>query len=169
MERMAREAIAAAFPADAILGEEEGGSQDPVGRLWIVDPIDSTANFARGIQAWATLIALQIDGVGVLGVVSAPAMGERYVAIRHEGATLNGEPIHVSGVQEVADAHVLLQEMDTLFAGPYARCDARPGPGMLAHQRFRGLLGAHAGGARLGRRDASSRAWRPGISRRPRS
>jgi histidinol-phosphatase len=121
VERMAREAIAAAFPDDAILGEEEGGSHDPVGRLWIIDPIDSTANFARGIQAWATLIALQIDGVGVLGVVSAPAMGERYVAVRHEGATLNGEPIHVSGVQEVADAHVLLQEMDTLFAGPYAQ------------------------------------------------
>ncbi len=121
VERMAREAIAAAFPGDAILGEEEGGSHDPVGRLWIIDPIDSTANFARGIQAWATLIALQIDGVGVLGVVSAPAMGERYVAVRHEGATLNGEPIHVSGVEEVADAHVLLQEMDTLFAGPYAQ------------------------------------------------
>ena len=121
VERMAREAIAAAFPGDSILGEEEGGSHDPVGRLWIIDPIDSTANFARGIQAWATLIALQIDGVGVLGVVSAPAMGERYVAVRHEGATLNGEPIHVSGVEEVADAHVLLQEMDTLFAGPYAQ------------------------------------------------
>lgn len=121
VERMAREAIVAAFPGDAILGEEEGGSHDPVGRLWIIDPIDSTANFARGIQAWATLIALQIDGIGVLGVVSAPAMGERYVAVRHEGATLNGEPIHVSGVEDVAEAHVLLQEMDTLFAGPYAQ------------------------------------------------
>lgn len=121
VERMARETIAAAFPGDAILGEEEGGSHDPVGRLWIIDPIDSTANFARGIQAWATLIALQIDGIGVLGVVSAPAMGERYVAVRHEGATLNGEPIHVSGVEDVAEAHVLLQEMDTLFAGPYAQ------------------------------------------------
>ena len=120
VERAVRDAIAAAFPDDAVLGEEEGGTYEPAGRRWIVDPIDSTANFARGIQAWATLIALQVDGVGVLGVVSAPAMDERYVAVRHEGAMLNGEPIHVSGVEEVADAHVLLQEMDALFAGPYA-------------------------------------------------
>ncbi|HTG48293.1 MAG TPA: inositol monophosphatase family protein [Actinomycetota bacterium] len=120
VERLAREAIAATFPDDEILGEEEGGSHAPVGRRWILDPIDSTANFARGIQAWATLIALQVDGIGVVGVVNAPAMGERYEAVRHEGARLNGQPIRVSAVDEVRDAHVLLQEMDTLFAGPYA-------------------------------------------------
>jgi histidinol-phosphatase len=120
VERAIRDAISTSFPEDAMLGEEEGGTHEPTGRRWIVDPIDSTANFARGIQAWATLIALQVNGVGVLGVVSAPAMAERYVAVRHEGAALNGEPIHVSGVEAVADAHVLLQEMNTLFAGPYA-------------------------------------------------
>ncbi len=96
VERMLREQIAAAFPDDAILGEEEGGSHDPSGRVWILDPIDGTANFARGVQVWATLIALQIDGVGVLGVVNAPALGERYVAVRGEGATLNAGSIHVT-------------------------------------------------------------------------
>jgi histidinol-phosphatase len=120
IERMLREQIGAAFPDDAILGEEEGGSHDPSGRVWIVDPIDGTANFARGVQVWATLIALQIDGEGVLGVVDAPALGERYVALRGEGATMNGSPIRVSDVAEIRDAHVLLQELQTLLAGPYS-------------------------------------------------
>lgn len=120
VERMLREQIEAAFPEDAILGEEEGGTHDPSGRVWIVDPIDGTANFARGVQVWATLIALQIDGEGALGVVNAPALGERYVAVRGEGATMNGSPIHVSDVAEVQDAHMLFQEIDTLLAGVYS-------------------------------------------------
>ena len=120
VERMLREQIAAAFPEDAILGEEEGGSHDPSGRVWIVDPIDGTANFARGVQVWATLIALQIDGQGVLGVVNAPALSERYVAVRGEGATMNDNTIRVSDVAEVRDAHVLFQELDTLLSGSYS-------------------------------------------------
>ena len=120
VERMLREQIAAAFPDDAILGEEEGGSHDPSGRVWILDPIDGTANFARGVQVWATLIALQIDGEGVLGVVNAPVLGERYVAVAGDGATLNGDPIHVSDVAEIRDAHVLFQELQNLLAGPYS-------------------------------------------------
>src|SRR5262245_35385798 len=119
IERMLREQIEAAFPDDRILGEEEGGSHDPSGRVWIVDPIDGTANFARGIQVWATLIALQIDGRGVLGVASAPALGERYVALAGEGATLNDAPIHVSDVAAVGDAQLLLQEFAEALEGPY--------------------------------------------------
>jgi histidinol-phosphatase len=118
IERMLREQIEGAFPDDRILGEEEGGSHDPTGRVWIVDPIDGTANYARGVQVWATLIALQIDGDGVLGVASAPALDERYVAVRGEGATLNGEPIRVSEVSAVSDVHLLLQEFRELLTGP---------------------------------------------------
>jgi histidinol-phosphatase len=117
IERMLREQIGAAFPDDRILGEEEGGSHDPSGRVWIVDPIDGTANFARGVQVWATLIALQVDGSGVLGVASAPALGERYVAVAGEGATLNGAPIRVSGVAALAETHLLLQEFRELLTG----------------------------------------------------
>ncbi|HEX6400162.1 MAG TPA: inositol monophosphatase family protein, partial [Actinomycetota bacterium] len=119
IERMARERIEVAFPEDRIIGEEEGGDHDPAGRVWIVDPVDSTANFARGVQIWATLIALRVDGRGVLGIVSAPALEERYVGVAGGGATLNGEPIHVSGVDRIEDAHVLLQEQDRLFGGAY--------------------------------------------------
>jgi len=120
IEAMVRRELAAAYPDDAILGEEEGGSIEPLGRVWVVDPIDGTANFARGVPIWGVLIALRVDGESVLGVAEAPALGERYAAMRSAGATLNGEPIHVGGVSAIEDAHVLLAEMKDLQAGPYA-------------------------------------------------
>ena len=67
---------------------------------------------------WATLIALQVDGHGVLGVASAPALDERYVAVAGESATLNGSPIRVSGVAELSDAQLVLQEFRELLTGP---------------------------------------------------
>ena len=77
-----REQIAAAYPDDRVLGEEEGGARPRDGRVWIVDPIDATANFARGVPIWATLIALRVDGELVAGLGEAPALGERYAAVR---------------------------------------------------------------------------------------
>ena len=66
------------------------------------------------------LIALRVHGASVVGVAEAPALGERYAAAREQGATLNGTPIHVSGVDEISQAHVLLAEMKTLLGGPDA-------------------------------------------------
>jgi histidinol-phosphatase len=120
IETMIREALAESFPADRVLAEEEGGSHDPTGRLWIVDPIDATANFARGVPIWGTLIALQVDGSLVLGMANAPVLGERYAAVRGEGATMNGEPIRVSDIGLVGEAHVLFSELKDLLDGPYA-------------------------------------------------
>jgi histidinol-phosphatase len=120
IERAIRDRIAEVFPGDAVLGEEEGGSHEPAGRVWVIDPVDATANFARGVPIWATLIALRIDGTSVLGVVEAPALGERYAAVAGGGATRNDEPISVSGVREIGDAHVLVAEIKTLLGGPYA-------------------------------------------------
>src|SRR5438477_8069662 len=71
IEAMVRERVAEIFPDDGVLGEEEGGDAQAPGRVWIVDPIDATKNFARGIPVFATLIALQRDGELVLGVASA--------------------------------------------------------------------------------------------------
>ena len=83
VETAVREMIAARFPADAVTGEEHGeGAGD---RVWIVDPIDGTKNFADGVPIWATLLALQVDGRSVLGIASAPALGERYEAVRGGG------------------------------------------------------------------------------------
>ena len=110
IEAMVREQVAAAFPDDHVLGEEEGGADRATGRVWIVDPIDATANFARGIPIWATLIALQVDGELVMGLVGAPAIGERYEAVRAGGARMNGRPIRVSAVDDLSRAHVLHAE-----------------------------------------------------------
>ena len=120
IEAMIRREIASAYPDDGILGEEEGGSHEPEGRVWVVDPIDATANFARGVPIWAVLIALRINGQSVVGVAEAPALGERYAAAHGAGATLNDTPIRVSAVDEIGDAHVLVAEMKTLLGGPDA-------------------------------------------------
>jgi histidinol-phosphatase len=106
IETMIREQVAAAFPDDRVMGEEQGGDAGVTGRVWIVDPIDATANYARGIPVWATLIALQVDGAVVLGVVNAPALGERYEAVRGGGARMNGRPIKVSEVGEIGEAQL---------------------------------------------------------------
>ncbi|HJR96810.1 MAG TPA: inositol monophosphatase family protein [Actinomycetota bacterium] len=111
IEAMVREQIAAAFPDDHVLGEEEGGTDREQGRVWIVDPIDATANFARGIPIWATLIALQVDGEIALGIVHAPALGERYEAVRGRGARMNGRSIRVSEIDRLDDAQLFFAEI----------------------------------------------------------
>lgn len=117
IEAMVRERIADEFPDDDVLGEEQGGT-DTGGRTWILDPIDATKNFALRIQIWGTLLALRVEGDLKVAVVSAPALGERYAAVRGEGATLNGAPIRVSGVDRVVDAHVLYAGMKTWLREP---------------------------------------------------
>ena len=97
-ERIARER------GEAVAGEEYGVEEAAV--RWWLDPIDGTKQYARGLPIWATLIALERDGEMVAGVVSAPALGHRWWALRGGGAFLDGSPIHVSGVAELADAYV---------------------------------------------------------------
>jgi len=104
IEAMVREALAERFPGDAILGEEGGLAGEEGGREWVIDPIDGTKNFADGIQIWGTLIALMESGTPVVGVASAPALGERYEASRGAGARLNGDPIHVSDTSDLSEA-----------------------------------------------------------------
>ena len=90
-------------PGDAVLGEEHGASGGGA-RRWILDPIDGTRNYARGIPVWATLIALEESGFVQLGLVSAPALGRRWWAEHGEGAFADGERIAVSSVSRVEDA-----------------------------------------------------------------
>jgi histidinol-phosphatase len=94
-----------ARPEDAVLGEEQGASGTG-SRRWIVDPIDGTRNYARGVPVWATLIALEESGSVRLGVASAPALGRRWWAERGEGAFANGDRIAVSSVARIEDAVV---------------------------------------------------------------
>lgn len=108
VERVVREHLAAARPGDAVLGEEFGS--DGAGRRqWIIDPIDGTSNFVRGVPNWGLLLALVVDDVPQLGVVSAPALGRRWWAATGHGAWLQehgGEarPIRVSGIRDLGAA-----------------------------------------------------------------
>lgn len=104
IERALHERIAAQRPDDGVLGEEYGGEGGPV--QWVLDPIDATRNFSRGMPVWATLIGLEREGEFVCGVVSAPALGHRWWAARGEGAFRDGEEIRVSGLKRLADASV---------------------------------------------------------------
>jgi histidinol-phosphatase len=113
VERLLRERIARERPGEGVLGEEEGDGGGSV--RWIVDPIDGTRNFSRGIPVWATLLALERDGRVVLGVVSAPALGHRWSAVHGAGAWGDGERLSVSRIERLADAAVA-----ATFARDYA-------------------------------------------------
>jgi histidinol-phosphatase len=105
VEEMLRTRLADARPGDVVLGEEFGTTGDAA-RRWIVDPIDGTQGYARGIPVWATLLAL-VDGDDVVaGVVSAPALGARWWAAHGEGAWRDGAPVTVSQVARLEDAHL---------------------------------------------------------------
>jgi histidinol-phosphatase len=119
VERMLRMRLSTDRPGDAIVGEEFGTSGDSR-RRWIVDPIDATKNYIRGIPIFATLIALEEEGALVAGVVSAPALQRRWYAARGEGAfcraagsPTNADRIHVSSIATIEEAHLAYDD----FAG----------------------------------------------------
>ena len=114
VERIIRKTIEASRPTDQIFGEEMGSSSSEPGpqsgRQWIIDPIDGTAGFSRGIPIWGTLIALAIDGKPVVGVVSAPALGQRWWGGKGVGAWTQrsggkeATALAFSNVQNLSDA-----------------------------------------------------------------
>jgi len=115
VERAIRSHIEAQRPSDGIYGEEYGTQGDST-RQWIIDPIDGTANYLRGVPVWGTLIALAIDGTPVVGVASAPLLGKRWWAAEGSGAwvqtgTEDARRIHVSQVSELADASLSFQSI----------------------------------------------------------
>jgi histidinol-phosphatase len=131
VERALRERIERERPGDEVLGEEEGGANGAV--RWILDPIDGTKNFSRGIPVWATLIALERDGRMVCGVASAPALGHRWWASHGGGAWRDGNRIEVSSIASLAAAAV---------ACTYARDLARLEP-LVWHARGLGDFWQH--------------------------
>ena len=105
VERMARERLERDRAGDGIVGEEYGVSGGSA-RRWILDPIDGTKNYVRGIPVFGTLIALEENGQLVVGVVSAPALSRRWWASRGDGAFCNGTPMHVSKVATLDEAFI---------------------------------------------------------------
>ncbi len=128
VETRLRDRIAAAFPRHGILGEEFGTEPGDGETRWIIDPIDGTHNFVRGIPIWATLLAVERGGELVAALVSAPALGRRWTAVRGRGAGLRDggreHAIQVSEVRQLSDAQVLfgtLRSIDAAGHGPGLR------------------------------------------------
>ncbi len=118
VEQRMRERLQRERPADAVVGEEYGASDGAGTRRWIVDPIDGTKNYVRGIPVWGTLIALEEAGEVRVGVVSAPALHRRWWAARGAGAFLDdglpGAPrrLRVSAIGALADAQLSFSSLD---------------------------------------------------------
>jgi len=128
-ERLAREWIARRYPTDGILGEEFGEQTGTSGRRWLLDPIDGTKTFVRGVPLWGSLVAV-VEGDTVLaGAAAYPALDELVAAARGEGCWHDGGRCRVSDVARLADATILTSEVER-FSDP----DQRRGWARLAER-----------------------------------
>jgi histidinol-phosphatase len=138
VEAHLRARIEERFPEHAILGEEEGLTREGASARWVLDPIDGTHGFARALPVWATLIALERDGVFEIGVASAPALGTRWWAARGFGAYRADLPalghagtrIHVSDVATIEKAQLL-------YGSYKLTVDSWPGTNALLRRAWR--------------------------------
>lgn len=105
-ERAIRALISAEYPEHGILGEEHGSQNLASRHVWVIDPIDGTANFVRGIPAWCVVIACARDGETVVGVIHEPSTDETFYARRGGGAFLNGKPIKASNAASLSEGSV---------------------------------------------------------------
>ena len=119
-ERLIVSELRAAFPEDGFLGEEGASDAGRSGRRWIVDPIDGTRDFLRGLPTWSNLIGLEVDGEVVLGTCNMAAQGELYWAVRGQGAFVNERRVHVSTIDRRDRAIVCLTAFDNIAASPFA-------------------------------------------------
>lgn len=117
-EKLIRSGIAERFPDHGVLGEEFG--EDAVGARvrWILDPIDATRSFMRGVPLYGVLIGIEVQGEPAVGVAHFPPLGETVAAGRGLGCTWNGEPCHVSDVARVEDALVLTTDVERVLSSP---------------------------------------------------
>jgi histidinol-phosphatase len=114
-EEAIRSLVGASGRGEGVLGEEFGDDGGDV--KWIVDPIDGTKNYVRGLPVWATLLALSREGEVALGLVSAPQLGRRWWALRGGGAFANGDRCSVSSVARIEDASVSTTSVHEMPAG----------------------------------------------------
>lgn len=110
-EELIRSRIQSRFPGHGIIGEEYGTAGAGASHRWVVDPIDGTKAFARGVPLYGVLIGLEIDGVVEVGVAYYPALGEMLAAATGEGCWWNGRRAHVSAAASLARSYVCYSEM----------------------------------------------------------
>lgn len=118
IETMARRLMRERHPELGVLGEEHGDAPGTTAARLIIDPIDGTRNFVRGIPIFGVLLAIEVDGDVVAGMASAPALGTRWHGARGAGAYRDGRRIGVSGVRGVADATLLHGNLGVAEAEP---------------------------------------------------
>jgi myo-inositol-1(or 4)-monophosphatase len=131
------ESLRQLFPEDGCLGEEHGHHNAGAAALWVIDPIDGTANFVRGIPFWCVSLALIAGGKPVIGIIYNPVAEELYAAKRQAGARLNGRSIRVSATPRIDEARIGVGFSYRTTVDPHL--DA-----------LRGLLEAHCEYSRLG-------------------
>jgi histidinol-phosphatase len=117
-ERLIVSELRRAFPGDGVLGEEGASDDGTSGRRWLVDPIDGTRDFLRGLPTWSNLIALEADGEVVLGTCNLPAQRELYWAVRGRGAWVNDRRVRVSAIDRRDRAILTLTAFNNLGGSP---------------------------------------------------
>lgn len=130
VELFVRRELAKAYPDDGIIGEEHARTIGTTGFDWVIDPIDGTANFVRGIPAWCVAIACAKDGVTVTGVIHEPATGETFYGEKGGGAWLNGKPIRATQSTSLGDG--------SLGIGFSSRRETSAVPGLIRDLLARG-------------------------------
>jgi histidinol-phosphatase len=110
-EEFLRSRILERFPGDGFLGEEFGDTPGSSGFRWVLDPIDGTRSFVRGIPIWATLIGLEYKGEQIAGIAEAPAIGQTYRALRGDGAFRNDRRIRVSEIARLSEAQIFYSSL----------------------------------------------------------
>jgi histidinol phosphatase-like enzyme (inositol monophosphatase family) len=113
-ERLLRELIEARYPAHSILGEEEGETRPGASYRWILDPIDGTKTFVRGVPLYAVLVGLERDGEPIVGAINLPVLDELLVAARGEGCLWNGRRARVSNVAALRDSLLLCSDAESM-------------------------------------------------------
>ena len=118
-ERLITKLLEEAFPDDGLLGEEGASREGRSGRRWIIDPIDGTRSFMRGIPTWGVMLALEAEGNVVVGACNLPALGELYSAAAGLGAYCNGTRIHCSPAKTLDQAMLCLTGFDKVASASW--------------------------------------------------
>lgn len=117
-ERLVRDRVERRYPDHAILGEEFGESNEGARVRWILDPVDATRSFMRGVPLYGVLIGIEVEGVSVVGVAHFPPLRETVAAGAGLGCTLNGTPCRVSPVSRLEEAVVSTTDVERILSRP---------------------------------------------------
>ena len=113
-EKLIAHLLEESFPQDGLLGEEGANKVSRNGRRWIIDPIDGTRDFVRGLPLWSVLIGLEVDGVVETGVTYLAPRGEMFFATRGNGAFRDDSPIHISSVASASQAVLCINGLNNM-------------------------------------------------------